>query len=258
MIKNSEIAVLVLSTKNDSYQCFKDAIAQSWMNDFSDAGVRVFFYEGDSNEDKIVGDTIYVSCSDDIYHVSQKLIGALNILLSSLPDIKLVYRTNLSSYLELSNFLRFVHRFRLDEQTYTGLAAHTRMMAEKFYQQRPLYYLFSRLPLGRKIRFASGSGFFMGRQICERLLGSNPDLSLIDDVMVAAAVGFLRDQASIPVRLDIFPTVSKFMAISEYDRLVNESLLFHYRFKSKDRFLDSNLLKQFGSADFRRDFLIAS
>ena len=101
MLDYSKIIVLILSTKDSEYDDFRTAIESTWLQDFKNLGIKCFFYEGGSDKNKIEGDYIKLKCPDDLYSVSLKLIEALKVVFEKYPEIQLVYRTNLSSYIDV-------------------------------------------------------------------------------------------------------------------------------------------------------------
>ena len=114
------VIILILSTNNKSYNIFKSSQKETWIDKMEKAGVRCFFYEGDANECIIEGDTIKVNAPDDLRNCSEKFIKTLDIIRTNFPDVSLVYRTNLSSYIDVDNFLLYVSSIRNKKQFYAG------------------------------------------------------------------------------------------------------------------------------------------
>jgi hypothetical protein len=251
-LKSEDIAILILSTQDARYDQFKGAISRGWMARMQSRNLRCYFYSGGHDRTSIRGDQIQVATSDILGHTSEKLLAALKVLVSTHPEIKLVYRTNLSSYLETENFLRFIGQKRLDADSYAGLIGQTTYIREYFYGNRYLHKLFTLIPWGETIRFASGSGFFLGRNRIEALLNSPAlDLRLIDDVMVARALKVEPDPGVAPIRFDIGDNDSHKVSRASYDTLLGEGCLYHYRFKTSDRSRDAAMLAAFDAPDFR-------
>lgn len=251
-MKEEEIAILVLSTRNPAYAPFRQAISGGWMRKMLDRNIKCYFYSGDHGESGIEGDEIRVKAPDRLGQTSRKLLAALDLLLNRHPDTKLVYRTNLSSYVETGNFLRFIGEKGLDDSSYTGVVGKTTHIREYFYGNRYLHKLFTIVPVGEPIKFASGSGLFIGRKRVEKLLEAPPvHTRLIDDVMIAKTLEAEPDEDVAPPRFDIMDRDEHRVEPSTYERLVGEEMLFHYRFKTSDRGWDAEMLKAFDDPDFR-------
>lgn len=251
-IRNKEIAILILSTKNLIYDQFKKAISTGWMREMQGRNIKCYFYSGDHDNENICGDQIEVKTSDKLEHTAEKLLAALDILVKRHPEIKLIYRTNLSSYIEADNFIRFINVKGLDEYSYAGLIGKTTYVREFFYRNRYLHKIFSIFPIGERINFASGSGFFIGRKNIEKLLKLPPlHLNLIDDVMIAKTLGIEPSKRLAPLRFDIKEGDLHKISASIYDCLLSEGILFHYRFKTTNRSKDAEMLKAFNEPRYR-------
>lgn len=251
-IRTEEIAVLILSTKNILYDQFKLSITNGWLKKMQSMNVKCYFYSGEQSASSIHGDQINVKTPDSLIHTSEKLLTALDLLMNKHPEVKLVYRTNLSSYIECENFIRFINRKKLDDYTYTGLIGETTYAREFFYGNRFLHKIFSLIPIGERIKFASGSGFFIGSKNISKLLKSPPQfIKLIDDVMVAKTLEMEPSKIIAPLRFDINENGEHKIEKSLYENLVNECMLYHYRFKTSNRSIDAEMLNAFNDPMYR-------
>ena len=245
-ISNEEIVILILSTQNERYDEFIKGISRGWLKAMQDRDIKCYFYSGDHVNVGVYGNQICVNTSDKLEQTSEKLLAAFDMLLGLHPETKLVYRTNLSSYIEVENFIRFIKEKRLNEYSYAGLVGETTYVREFFYGNRYLSKIFSIFPLGERIKFASGSGFFIGRKNIEKLLKSQPlYLKLIDDVMIARTLQIEPDKNASPLRFDIQEGDTHKMETTTYDSLIREGMLFHYRFKTSNREKDAEMLDGF-------------
>lgn len=254
LIDNNDIVILILSTRHQEYQKFKDAIRDTWAKDVQQKGIKYFFYEGGEDQNSIDGDTLRLNAPDDILGVSKKLVKALQFIFDKYPQTKIIYRTNLSSFIDVNTFLHFIEDKQLDEKTYTGYIGKEALFRERFYQFKPLYFIFKFLNFGRKINFASGSGFFIGAVNCRKILSTKVNTDLVDDIMVADAIKVSPDQSIAPLRLIVSNDTRNTLDQKTFEYLINEKHLFHYRFKTYDRDQDAVLLKQFGDQSFRTAF----
>ena len=256
MIDRSKIIILILSTNNPEYLDLKHSIEKTWVNDFKEIGIKCFFYEGGSDSNFIQGDVINVKSPDDLYGVSHKLVEALKVVLEIYPKTELVYRTNLSSYIDVQTFMKFIYFHNFNDQTYAGLIGTTYLFKEKLYKYKILYFIFQFIPFGIKIQFASGAGFFLGSKHCRTIISSKVNLNLIDDVMVAYTINVSPLTTAIPERLSVSLETRQQFQKKTILSLINEKYLYHYRFKTNNRKEDASLLKMFGDKNFREGFFI--
>ncbi len=254
MPSHDHIVVLILSTVDQRYEKFKLAIRNTWMKDLKDHGIKCFFYEGNGISNTIDGDTIKLNVPDNIHSVSKKFLAALQIIFEKFPRTKIIYRTNLSSFIDIETLLNFIEHNKIDEDIYIGCVGITRLFRERFYQINFLYFLLRFFPFGKKIRFASGSGFFLGATHCRKILSSKVNTDLVDDVMVADTLKISPKESLTPLRLIASDGTRNSMDENTFDQLINEKYLFHYRFKTHDRDQDAKLLMQFGDRTFRKSF----
>ena len=254
MIYSKKIVVLILSTRSPKYQGFINAIKNSWANNLSKSGVKCFFYSGGWAKDEIVGDEIRLKVSDSIYDVSEKLIRSIYLMNKFGVEYNLIYRTNLSSYIEPNNFINYIIKYNLGEDSYGGVIGQSTYLKEYFYRWKYIYILLSRLQfiLPRKILFASGSGFFIGRKWADLIAKANPFYyRFLDDITVSLLIN--GNIFSIN-RFDIKEDDSHKLLESEYQSLISKHLLFHYRFKTKNRSEDALNIGKFNDPTYRESF----
>jgi hypothetical protein len=256
MIKYNNIVILVLSTIDPNYVNFKEAIQTTWMQEFRRLGIKCFFYEGANDTNAIQGETIKLKAPDELKGVSEKFTTALKFIFQEYPDTKLVYRTNLSSYIDVYNFIKFLHSFEINENTYAGILGKTNMLKEYLYKYKVFKYLLRYIPFGKKLYFASGSGFFLGSTHCQTIISSQVNLNLVDDVMIAKTIKLAPSDIVSPKRIDVNKKTKEYFTEAIYDKLVENDLLFHFRFKTNNRIMDAELLKKFADKSFRREYLI--
>ena len=237
-----KIIILILSTKNKDYDCFKKAIKETWFKDFTKVGIKCFFYEGNSKKNILIDDTIYLNCDDSLQGTSKKLKLALDFVDKNY-EYDFIFRTNLSSYLDIKKFLNYINHFRISENTYSGLHAQTYSFKEYFWKNNLIFKVLSKLRFnfGKKIDFASGSGFFLGRNNVKKILRSKKFENYVDDVMVGLICKL--DQIYHPPRIDIGNMEKPKILINQKLSSLKNDHAYHFRFKSKDRIKDSENLK---------------
>ncbi|WP_321463688.1 hypothetical protein [uncultured Vibrio sp.] len=275
-----KVVVLILSTKNSLYDGFKKAQKDTWVKKLKERGIRCYFYEGGHNSDEIIGDTIYLKSGDALHQTSVKLKNALNLLKKYNISFDLIYRTNLSSYIETDNFIQCVKSIESPSNVYAGKTAKFNIMYEdyyilssklvrifnknsisKFFLSRPIEFssIYVRKVLLRfferyNYEFASGSGFFLGKSYVDKLCINNEFDRYIDDVMLRLIVSKRGD-----FDIDRFDITYEFknVSLSEYnDRISNG--LFHYRLKTENRLLDATLMRVIDVDDNRKMMALGS
>lgn len=250
-LKNSEISVLILSTNDNRYCNFISALKNSWLKKFQENGIHCFFYSGNADKNEILDDHILLNCPDDLAHTSIKLRKALGVLNEYLPNIKLVYRTNLSSYIDYDNFIKFIHVKELNEDSYLGLKGEAGYLSEYFYKNKILHNLFKPFKFFKKVHFASGSGFFLGANHLKNVTSTSKYDRFIDDVMLGLIMNREIAKSDEPLRFDIQEDTGHKINKRDYLELVKKDFLFHYRFKTANRHGDAQLISQFDDPDFR-------
>ncbi len=249
-----KIAVLILSTQENSYAGFIDAIKFGWAADFRALNIPCYFYEGGHENQSIDGDLIKVNERDEIKFSAKKFKAAVKLLLSAHPDTSIVYRTNLSSYIDVEPFLKFIEAYSLDEYSYAGVPWKTSYIKEIWCGNRWWQKFFTLFPIGKKVVFASGAGFFLGRKHLDRIADDRDNFSMrmVDDVMVAVKINRSPDLKCTPHRIVYQSDGSHILDSMVYDELVRNNFLFHYRFKTNNRELDAELIRRFSDPSYRR------
>lgn len=275
MINVSDVLVLVLSTSHDSYDEFKLAQKQTWVKKFQDKGLHVYFYEGSKSENYIDNDTIGVTVPDELSHCSEKLSEALKLIIDKHPNIKLVYRSNLSSYIDLDLFLKKLGEIESYEDYYAGPLVTFNLLHAKYFNfycktnsivrkiknynirmaftlintfiESLLRHLCLKFLSKFNYVFASGSGFFLGSNHFNKVIKFN-NKSYVDDVMVRLAV-----EKDIDENIPRFDFTKSYTSISKLNYENRD--FFHYRFKTDSRRLDSVLLRAIDDPETRKKLI---
>jgi len=243
-MEKNKIMILVLSTQDKSYVNFKNSIENSWFKVAKSEGISCYFYEGGHDISEIDGNIIRLRAKDDLLNTASKLIEVFEVIRKEFPYIDVVFRTNLSSYIDIPALLKFVEINNVNKRTYLGVCGETYLLKELFYLKNSYFHwFFSVVKLGKKLRFASGSGFFLGSDNIDKVINRRERLFLIDDVMVGYNLDGKLEGKNI-LRFDIEENNGHKLSVEEYNGL-KENGLFHYRIKTKDRLNDAALLASF-------------
>lgn len=254
-MNNSQIGILILSTNAKSYQVFINAIRKSWYINAIDSGFKVFFYSGGHAVDGIYNtDEIWVTEDDSIPNCYRKFIAAKNVLTRNFPEVELIYRTNLSSYIDIDNFSKYIDKASFTKKSFHGVRGKANKYSEIHHRNKLLHLILKYFRIGATINFFSGAGFFIGIELCDSLSYTDSIKYLIDDVEIGSQIKDYTKHEINYERIYITDTYTK-MNIYSYQELVEQHLLFHYKFKTNDRGHDAFLLQQFSDFEFRKAFL---
>lgn len=257
------LIILILSTQSKAYDGFKDSIRKTWMKDALAEGIPCYFYEGGWLKSELVGDTIRLKADDSLSGTFDKFMSCLHFLKERHVEYNVIFRTNLSSYIDVRSLCKFLDNKGLGADAYEGVVGEAYLVREKIYANK-IFRPLARLSLfdekGEKIRFVSGAGLILGRNSAILLMsycGYKNSINLIEDVKIG---WILYENISPTVsvdRLDIMSCGSHKLSPLDYDRLVDGGL-FHYKFKNKDRGYDMKNLENMGSAKVRRSICTVS
>ena len=164
--------VLVLGTRLGPYPMLMRAAEATWAS-VEVPEVDVLFYLGGRGP-REAGRYLTLPVDDDFAHIAEKTVACFEYALEN-HEFDVVFRTNCSSYVDLPNLSRYV-------------AEHAQ--ARGFYA--------GRLTPHDGVAFASGSGYFLSRDLVELVVRERDawDNTLLDDV----ALGVLLSRAGqVPV-----------------------------------------------------------
>lgn len=250
--------ILILSTRSNSYKKFKEAIRETWMKDSLDNNIPCYFYEGGWNQNEVVGDTIRLVSDDSLAGTYQKFIDCLNFIDQIPLHFDVMFRTNLSSYIDIPVFKKFVEKNHFSITSYEGVKGKTTILRERIYMINTIRRLSRFAIFGESIPFISGAGLFLGSEATRALQlyrGSKNNINIIDDVKIG---WILNDsfQSLIDVnRFDILDTGAHKIGEGNYNNKVHNGL-FHYKFKNKNRSFDYENLKNFHDIEYRHSICV--
>lgn len=180
-------------------------------------GVDCYFYKGDpalSQDSLLEGDTLHIKIDESLSHVYEKMMRAFQYFEPVLSNYDFVFRTNLSSYLDIPAYREFCSTLPRSG-VYSGVVGSH-----------------------GGISFASGAGFTMTPDLIRRLVAEHPPEVYLDDVSIGAAV----QRWGIPVlpapRLDLSSSGKWILHRSPYAGPV-----FHRRIKTDHRETDVQTLQ---------------
>ena len=204
-----KILISVLSYEKGHWADLENAIRSTWGLNVND-GIEIIYYYGDSNKTFMESDKLYTDTEEGVLNVGYKTIKMFNYCYNNF-SFDYIFRTNSSSYVNTKELLNFIKNKPL-ENFYSGIIGSH-----------------------RGVNFASGSGYFISRDLVQAVISSQKewDHSFIDDV----SLGKLIHEKNIKIyqgeRLDCW-TISQF-----------KGGYYHYRLKNpKNRSTEVPLMKE--------------
>jgi hypothetical protein len=156
--------VLVLGCRAHPYPALIETIEATWAAEEVDDVSVVYYYGG--GELRRAGRHLHLPVPDDLPNVGRKTIAAFEHVLGDV-DFDVVFRTNCSSYVDLLNLRQHVLARAPERGFYAGL-----------------------IGMHDGVTFASGSGYFLSRDLVELAVQERAawDHSLVDDVALGAVL----------------------------------------------------------------------
>jgi hypothetical protein len=153
--------VLVLATRQEPFPELIATIKRTWASKHV-GDVDVLFYYGGEHL-SLDRDDLTLPVPDDLPNVGRKTLACFEYVVSQL-DFDLLFRTNCSTYVDLLNLRAYVAEHAKASGFYAGKGANL-----------------------DGIDFATGSGFFLSRDLVELLVDERAswDHGYLDDVAVA-------------------------------------------------------------------------
>lgn len=193
----SNIAVLFLSSK--TYPSERNSRTQKKI--FSRHSFYKDFYwykqgsEAELNgmEANLIGNDLFINADDSSIGMGHKTIKAFDWLLNN-SNFEILFRTNTSSYVSYENLKKYVNENLLNkENVYSG----------KIYETNDIDK--------NKVIFASGSGYFLSRDVVEKIVQHKNlwDHRLWDDVSLGKMLNEINIKPIPGKRFDVLGNVTK-------------------------------------------------
>ena len=169
-----KILISVLSYEKGHWADLENAIRSTWGLNVND-GIEIIYYYGDSNKTFMESDKLYTDTEEGVLNVGYKTIKMFNYCYNNF-SFDYIFRTNSSSYVNTKELLNFIKNKPL-ENFYSGIIGSH-----------------------RGVNFASGSGYFISRDLVQAVISSQKewDHSFIDDV----SLGKLIHEKNINLSID--------------------------------------------------------
>ena len=246
-----KILILILSTADPRYAEFIRASKRTWVQRAEQHSIPCIFYQGAASNDKLELDELKLAVDDSLDSTGIKLFRAFNYIENSGIEYDCIYRTNLSSYICIENFINWANTIA-NEDLYAGGVVRFNM--NQRWPYRFMCKLANLFHPENSIPFASGAGFLISRKNVQRILSDTKlDFRLTDDVMVGECLHRHGVKLTPVSRIDFngdsiryWPDVS--------DKLEQIEHCFHIRCKSEDRARDAARFYELNECSNPADF----
>lgn len=211
-MEQNKVLVLILGCRYEPYLSLQQAQKDTWISLKKD--IEVFHYFGNNSIDEQKDNDIYLNCNDSLFNVAYKTLMVFKYLLDNNYNFTHIYRTNSSSYVNLELLNKYIRNISTNK------------------------YLAGPIGVAHNIKFASGSGYLISRDLVKFLVDniSSINTQLLDDVALG---DFLISRNGVDIndiiRIDAYND-NMLYKINKYN--INNA--FHYRVKSEtcDRSFD--------------------
>ena len=160
---NFRVLIIVLASDNEPLYCRLQELWRTLHHPRAD----IFFLKANPNiqgDDVIYEHTITIKCEETLEKVYEKQMRGFRLLLPRLDEYRFVFRTNLSSHIDIPKYLEFCKTLP-SENVYCGV-----------------------IGVHAGIPFASGAGYTITPDVMRRLVQENPPEIFLDDVSVGHAM----------------------------------------------------------------------
>lgn len=225
-----KVIILIMSSNRTDFQSLENTIKETWYNLKND-DVEILFYKERYNQhtsDVVIEyPNLYLPCDDGLLNCGHKTIMALDWTMQNF-EFDYIYRSNLGAFVDVNNLLNFLKN-KPKKEFYCGIIG------------KDTYWL------GSEIEFASGSGYFLSKDLVELVI-SNSNLwphHAVDDV----ALGYLLSLFNIKpnntaIRKNICDDIVFYNMGADCVEILNNSDIYHTRLRSSDRNLDIQNMKK--------------
>jgi hypothetical protein len=189
-----KIAVVIISSKNEPYLSLDDAVRKTWGN-VKHPDIEIFYCYGGEKLNFISGNDIYTNHDETLSNIGRKILTSFEMI----KDRKFSYlfRTNTSSYIFQDNMINFLKN-KPTQNFYCGVVG--------------------RYHLDSSIAFCSGAGYFLSRDVFNKILDHSNDWdhSHLDDV----SLGIIMKNLNVPIS-----NVAKRLTLSDINFNYDEKIL---------------------------------
>jgi hypothetical protein len=236
MITGNDVIILTLAGGTGLYKTLIDTCKETWFTQPSDK-IKTFFYYGGHKEFKVENENIYCSSVEDYGKLGLKTVETFEYIYNNY-DFKYIFRTNAGTYIKYNELLNHLSDKPM-ENYYSGIIGHY-----------------------ANTDYASGSGYFLSRDVVKKILDNREQLShnFIDDVelgILLKKLDIIVSEDAIRISINYDPGYRTF----EYQKGRNqvnkeeiENMNYHYRLKSNNRLFDIDEMKNIHNGNINHNY----
>jgi hypothetical protein len=225
-----KVLILILASSRPDYKKLEDSIKSTWFN-LKNEDVEIIFYSDNDTELKkeqkafLRGNNLILPCPDGHNYHSVKTVLALDWVLQNY-DFDYIYRSNLGAFVYPDRIVKFLDD-KPKEKFYCGIVGN-----DTFY-------------FGRNIRFASGSGYFMSKDLVKLVCDKkNEFIYSMDDVAMGEFLNRHNIEINKSARRHNICDGKTFYQIGEQEvDNIPEEEIYHIRLRSDNRDIDIQNMK---------------
>lgn len=219
------------------FKKLENAIKQTWGSN-THPDIKIIFYTDNQRRlfrkktPVLKGADLVLPCKDGYINCTEKTLQAFKVVASNF-DFDYIFRTNLGSYVSLNKIIAFLNG-KPATSFYAGIIGVYKSNNEV-------------------IKFASGSGFFLSKDIVQLIISKSTEVdhAIIDDLafgkFMAAQHININPQAT---RLSYTDAGTEFQIGAETVSYIDDHLLYHVRLRSADRQSDVNRMHSLFKLNF--------
>jgi len=220
-----KLIILVMCSSSPKFKKLEKSIKETWAN-YSHPGIRVIFYTDNARTifkkkaPVLKGDNLVLPCQDGYLQCTEKTLQAFEYIAANF-NFEYIFRTNLGSYVNLDKMAAFLND-KPKTNFYSGIVG-------------------TYTNDGKTIRFASGSGYFLSKDLVDLVVAEREklDQQVIDDL----ALGKFMAGHQIPVneqaiRLSQTNNSEEYQVGCDTVSTVDPAYIYHVRLRSDNRDTD--------------------
>ena len=161
----------------------------TWVTKLRNNGIDCYYYSGSAQAGVIDDDEILTTVQDDLNNTYDKLIASIDLLRNNGKMYDFIFKTNLSTYVNVDKFISFIEENCFNEDSYEGVLGCTNYCRESLYLTKYAKKISGYLPnIIGKIPFVSGAGSYLGMRTIQKICSIKRKKSFIDDVEIGYRV----------------------------------------------------------------------
>ena len=221
-----KVIILVMCSSQNTYQDLEKSIKETWYK-LKNNDVEVIFYKENnynSRETQFDSPDLRVPCLDGFFQLGLKTLLSFEWVLENY-NFDYIFRTNLGSFVNPTSIIEFVKE-KPKKEFYCGIIG--------------------KYNLDREITYASGSGYFLSKDLVEKVVLNKQfwKHNVVDDVAIGELLSNLGVSVSKnAIRKNICDGETFYQIGEENVEYISDQLVYHIRLRSNDRNIDIQNMK---------------